>query len=124
MRNINDVEFYQDEYGNTRQLTTVDHSPKERFYFYGKMTEADKGRVNLEMQMHLMARKEKIRTIDTNTLQSLLVIYPHLINYETDISGFLWDSDKLEILMYDEMNMKYLEDCIEDSKTKNNHDSI
>lgn len=116
MRTINDVETYEDDYGNTKQLSVVDHSPKSIFSLSDIVNKHEQEARKIDDFLKLRDRKDFIKSISSYQLHCLLNLYDHLINYDTDIDCFQWDENKLEDLLLDNQAIDFLETLIKENE--------
>jgi len=114
---INDVNTYEDDFGNTKQLTTVDHSPKTKFY--GSKKESLK-ELRDSINQHKEDKKTFILSLSQTQLKPLLKHFGHILLWDDEKDILLWDNLKINELFKDDVTFSAIYNLIQNINDSNN----
>lgn len=105
-KTINDVDTYVDNYGNEKNLTVIDHSPKTKIFGYNPKSKT-KSEKEIERQGVIASRELAFMAITQEQFPKLIKEYAHAINYDTDTEMYIWNNEKVKDITHDDMCYKY-----------------
>jgi len=116
---LNSEETYIDDFGNTRMFDVNDHSTTQgsKFYLYNKDL-GDFDLINTAKYKENELKKEKIRCLNSDQLNSLLNLFSHIILFDTDLDKFVWDLNRLNLLLEEEISLNFLNDLVDNGEVR------
>jgi hypothetical protein len=105
-KTINDIDTYMDDYGNEKNLTVVDHTPKTKVFGYNPKPKT-KAEREIERQGVIATRELSLMAITQDQFPKLIKEYAHAIDYDTDKEMYMWNNDKTKIIIDDDLCYNY-----------------